>query len=256
MEVCNDEYTKCLCKTCPSCLPGFGLNYECGGRIKASQKLKCVRCVLGTTYSDTNSSAMCLPCPQCHGHVMLRPCTRVSPTECDPNVCEEGFVWNDVVEICERGQKIVTTPTTTKPPTPTPVTTTPTLTSPTKPETSKAVTQKSLASIILSTIATASTTNKQPNDEAAHFHPTSSMEGHKKKIDMILVVVLVMISVFIVACVLTGIVFCRKHNHCQICNISVEDGKKEEEIPLNEIQDSPQVKHNGKIIFDIHDIIH
>ncbi|XP_020904941.1 tumor necrosis factor receptor superfamily member 16 [Exaiptasia diaphana] len=243
IEVCNDVGTKCSCRPCLSCPPGFGQNYECGGRsIKTSQKLKCVHCVVGTTYSDTNSSAMCRPCPQCHGHVMLRPCTSVTPTKCSPDICDEGFVWNDVVEICEPGQAPITTPT----PATTTTTATPVSTPSTHSPTSQAVTQRANPSRKTSPQKTAST--NQPNDESVLSSNSKSSTEHKEKIDMIWIVVLVIGIVLVLAAISTG-VYCswKKSKKCKRCmNFckSVEEGEKEEKIALNNMRDSPPVQRN------------
>ncbi|XP_020906626.1 uncharacterized protein LOC110244746 [Exaiptasia diaphana] len=254
IEVCNDVGTKCSCRPCLSCPPGFGQNYECGGRsIKTSQKLKCVHCVVGTTYSDTNSSAMCRPCPQCHGHVMLRPCTDVTPTKCSPDICDEGFVWNDVVEICEPGQAPITTPrhttTTTATPASTPATST--------PATSHAVTQRNSLSSKTRPSKTASTkesktaSTKEPNDESVLSSSSKSSTEHKNKIDMILVLVLVVVVVVVLAPIVTCI-FCWKtseqfRSYIRNCCHLVEESEKdlEEGIPLKEMQDSPQVQREN-----------
>ena len=50
---------------CPICYPGQGLSVKCGTSVPFNRSIECLQCVEGVTYSDKESTGVCLACRVC-----------------------------------------------------------------------------------------------------------------------------------------------------------------------------------------------
>lgn len=234
IKVCDDNFSHCFCRPCLTCPPSYGQNRECDGIIKKSEKLKCTPCVLGVTYSDTNSSAVCHPCPHCDGFKVLHKCTLTTPTECSEDVCAEGYVLNDDMDHLKTCDKK-----------PTPSTPRTKETEPkdngTKPTTSSGGTLQ---------VATM-------YDDALKTNPTKHFGQHQESTshDQTTKIVVIAILVIVVAAIIT-VLFVKRKKICKYFRkrVKKDDSSSPENLPLNPVpggsssEPSPELPRQGLYI--------
>lgn len=83
------------------CNPGSGLNVQCGTSIPISIPIRCVFCVKGVNYSDTQDYSTCKSCRNCGKHENKREecTTEEDKTEC-LGTCRKGFYMDKITGDC------------------------------------------------------------------------------------------------------------------------------------------------------------
>ena len=83
------------------CHPAFGLNVHCGTSIPISMKIKCVHCVEGVNFSETNDYSTCKRCMMCGKHEKKTGnCTLEEDTTFCLRVCHKGFYMDLISGEC------------------------------------------------------------------------------------------------------------------------------------------------------------
>ena len=70
------------CEDCLECPPGMGVPKQCGSRIPNGTSIKCKRCEINKTFSNTTDSSMCNPCNECQKKIVLQQCTLTQDRKC------------------------------------------------------------------------------------------------------------------------------------------------------------------------------
>lgn len=98
-RIVNDTHS--IIWKCPECHPGSGLIVQCGTSISIDIPIKCVPCVKGVNYSNTQDHSTCKSCRNCAKHENKRgECTpEEDTTEC-LGTCHKGFYMDKITGEC------------------------------------------------------------------------------------------------------------------------------------------------------------
>lgn len=100
-RVINDTHSfiwKCSNSECP---PGSGLNVQCGISIPISIPIRCVFCVKGVNYSNTQDYSTCKSCKNCGEHENKEgECTPEDDKTNCLGTCYKGFYKDKITEDC------------------------------------------------------------------------------------------------------------------------------------------------------------
>lgn len=102
-RVINDTHSVIWKCSITECHPGSGLNVQCGTSISINIPIKCVPCVKGVNYSNTQDYSTCKSCRNCAKHENKRgECTpEEDTTEC-LGTCHKGFYMDKITEDCHQ----------------------------------------------------------------------------------------------------------------------------------------------------------
>ena len=98
-RIFNDTHS--ILWKCPECHPGSGLNVQCGTSISIHIPIKCVPCVKGVNYSNTQDHSTCKSCRNCAKYENKRgECTpEEDNTEC-LGTCLKGLYMDKITRDC------------------------------------------------------------------------------------------------------------------------------------------------------------
>lgn len=86
---------------CPECHPGSGLIAQCGTSISIDIPIKCVPCVKGVNYSNTQDHSTCKSCRNCAKHENKRgECSAEEDTTECLGTCHKGLYMDKITGEC------------------------------------------------------------------------------------------------------------------------------------------------------------
>lgn len=98
-RIINDTHS--IIWKCPECNPGSGFIVQCGTSISIDIPIKCVPCVKGVNYSNTQDHSTCKSCRNCAKHENKRgECTSDEDTTECLGTCHKGFYMDKITGEC------------------------------------------------------------------------------------------------------------------------------------------------------------
>lgn len=100
-RVINDTHSVIWKCSNTECHPGSGLIVQCGSSISINTPIKCVPCVKGVNYSNTQDYSTCKRCRNCAKlENKTGKCTREEDTTECLGTCYKGFYMNKITGEC------------------------------------------------------------------------------------------------------------------------------------------------------------